>query len=97
LGFGPYAGTFSAFSIAADGRLYTTWQVQPGGGWANWAGIAGTAPPGALTGTPTEFVSTDQSNLGAQSIYALGSDNNLYTTWQGQPGGGWAGWTRIGS
>ena len=76
------------WGVAYNGRLYSTYQESPGGGWsawlADWAGH----------GNPTEFyeLTAAQQNNGCVRFWALDLKLQLWTTGQTSPGSNWTKW-----
>ena len=76
------------WGVGYNGRLYSIYQVSPGGGWSEWA--ADWAGPG----NPKQFyeLTAAQQNNGCVRFWALDMNLQLWTTGQTSPGGNWTKW-----
>jgi hypothetical protein len=93
---GPYADTASVVAMGSNGQLYTTWQSVTGGNWHGWSAIGGAFPGGSEIGSPQLAFEPGGPYADTASVVAMGSNGQLYTTWQSVTGGNWHGWSAIG-
>jgi hypothetical protein len=86
-------GRQELFAVGEDGALWQKWQTAPNGGWSEWLGRG--RPAGDVR------LSTDQFTVGRnadgrQELFGVGSDGEIWQTWQTAPNGGWSHWQKLG-
>jgi hypothetical protein len=77
------------WGILINNQMTTIFQETAGGSWSNWRGTdwAGTASPLAFD------LAACQQNDGRVQLWTLDIKQQLWSTWQTSPGGGWTGWS----
>jgi len=86
-------GRLEVFAAGSDGAIWHTWQVAANNGWVgHWASRA-TPQAGVTLRNPAVASNKD----GRLELIALGSDNNVWHTWQVAANNGWVGhWVSRG-
>jgi hypothetical protein len=75
------------WGIDLGGRLHSTFQTSPSGGWTGWTGRWNDNAPENLVD-----VAVALQNDGRVQLWALTADNRLFSTYQTSPGGSWSEW-----
>jgi hypothetical protein len=85
---------FAATEIATNQTAVShIWQTEAGDGWTDWTALGASSPPALILSAP---LLVGQNGDGRLEVFAQGADNNLYHTWQLQPGGLWSDWESLG-
>jgi Repeat of unknown function (DUF346) len=80
-------GNLHAFLVGADGRLYHAASTARGV-WRPFEGLGGSLSPGP--------VAVGRNADGRLEVFARGTDNAVWHTWELAPGGAWSAWTSLG-
>jgi surface antigen len=92
----PHAGALSAYAIGSNGIVYTSWQPELDSSWTPWQEVGSQGL--AMTGSPAVVANQPGTpNAGALSVYAVGSNGLVYTSWQPTVGSAWTPWQEVGS
>jgi len=86
-----FLGGLEVFARWSTGAVYHMVQTKTTAGattWSAWASL-GSAPSGALMGTPAVGINADSGRL---EIFARGTDAKAYHQYQRTFGGSWSGW-----
>jgi hypothetical protein len=75
--------------------VWHRWQTAPNNGWAGWHSLG--EPPGGFFGPLALGANADgRLELVAPAAFA-GGDQEIWHRWQSTPGGGWSGWSSLGT
>jgi hypothetical protein len=85
-------GRQELFVVGEDGALWQKWQTARNGGWSEWLGRGRPASEVRLTGQLTVGRNRD----GRQELFGVGSDGEVWQTWQTVSNGGWSPWQKLG-
>ena len=80
-------GCVQIFVLDYKQQIWTNTQTSPGGDWAGWQGPNWNSIPQLMQ----LCSSTQGGGVGAQ-IWGITAEDQLGSTWQSTPGGGWEGW-----
>lgn len=77
-------GRLEAMHVGPDGRMWHTWQEQPGESWrfGDWQGVPGSATDIALAA----------GGGGRLEAFHLAADGRIFHRWQWEVAGGWSDW-----
>jgi len=84
-------GKLEVFGTANDGSMYTSTQNTIAGSWAGWSSLG---KPGTIKFVSSPVVAINAN--GALSVFARGSNNELWTNQQTAALGAWRGWSSLG-
>ena len=85
-------GRQELFALGEDGALWQKWQTAPNGGWSDWLGRGRPASDVLLR----DRLIVGKNRDGRQEVFGVGSDGEVWQTWQTVPNGGWSDWKRLG-
>jgi hypothetical protein len=75
--------------------VWHRWQTAPNNGWSEWHSLG--EPPGGFFGPLALGANADgRLELVAPAAFA-GGDQEIWHRWQSTPGGGWSGWSSLGT
>ena len=80
---GPRGAQF--WGTTVQGKLTSTFQETPGGGWSAWNSFLN--PPALID------LAAAQQNDGRVQLWGLDQREQLWSVWQTSPGGGWTAWS----
>lgn len=86
-------GRLEVFQIAENRDVWHNWQTSPNSGWHGWASL-GAPPPSAGSA-----IAVGRWLDGRLEVFVSGGGVNwqIWHIWQTSPGGGWSGWTQLGT
>jgi hypothetical protein len=89
---GSKAGTLEFFVLSSDGNIYSDSQQSPGGTWGGLTSLG--SPRGGWSFTVRQIAvarndAAPGSQAGTLEVFALGSDDRVYSDSQQSPGGTW--------
>jgi hypothetical protein len=68
-------------------QIWSIWQTSPGGGWTGWSG-----PNWGGSQTLNTLAASQQGGPRGAQLWATDQKNQVWSTYQETPGGGWALW-----
>ena len=74
--------------------VWHRWQTAPNNGWAGWHSLG--EPPGGFFALALGANADGRLELVAPAAFA-GGDQEIWHRWQSTPGGGWSGWSSLGT
>ena len=80
-------GRVQLWSLDQQERLWSIWQTSPGGGWTGWAG-----PNWNGSQTFQSLAASQQGGTRGAQLWATDQSNQVWSTYQETPGGGWSLW-----
>ncbi len=75
------------WTIDNQGRIWTLYQLTPGGAWSSWEGPGFKGQP-----VPMKALAAAQQGNGCCLVFTLDANNQIWVCPQGSPGGDWGAW-----
>jgi hypothetical protein len=85
------SNAINVFAMGSNGHLYQTYQTS-GGQFVSWLAVANSFPGGSLRGSISVLV--DKADSNSINVFAMGSNGQLYQTYQNS-GGGFVSWLAV--
>jgi ricin-type beta-trefoil lectin protein len=90
------AGRIEIFAYHDNGVIVR--MADTGSGWSGWTAVNNLPEPGVSPGRIHPVRHPDgRIHLFAKLTFGLSTHSGIYHAWQTSPGGGFTGWTRLGS